>query len=522
MPKVIQRFIRRPRPWVAALLTTGALLGATSASAVCFQYRLPAAGMAGPSACAPAAAGNITELILSLVSNGGVLPTGEVSKPYNYSLSQLLTVTGDASYSSAGVAWNILSGSLPAGLSLGSDGVISGTPTTPNATGASFQVRASYKTATGQQVYTIVVNGAVLHVTQISAGYYHTCAVTTSGGAKCWGKNLSGELGIGQTGTQSLTPVDVTGLSAGVARIAVGYGHTCAVTTSGGLTCWGDDGMGQLGDNATRANRSTPTAVAGFTSGVAQVSLGLTHTCAVTTAGALYCWGAGSYGQLGYGWATTYQPTPMEVSGLTSGVSQVSAGHYHTCAVITGGGLKCWGYDSYGQVGNDVALTDQVSPVDVAGLTAGVASVTAGGYHTCAVTTGGGLKCWGQDTYGQLGDDNILSSKPTPVSVSGLTSGVSSASAGGVHSCAITAGNALKCWGGNLQGELGIDTGGNRYTPENVVGFTAGVMSVSAGWEHTCAVTTAGEAKCWGWDSNGQLGDDAKLASKLAPTNVAP
>lgn len=516
------QLVRPFRPLVVALVATGALLMATPASAVCFQYRLPAAGMTGTSTCSPAAAGNITELILSLVSNGGVLPAGEVSKPYNYSLSQLLSVTGDPNYSGSGVTWSILSGSLPPGLSLASNGVISGTPTTANAAGSSFQVKAAYKTATGQQAYTIVVNGAVLHVTQIAAGTYHTCAVTITGGAKCWGKNLAGELGIGSTGSQALTPVDVTGLSSGVASIAVGFGHTCAVTTGGGLKCWGDDGMGQLGDNAAKASRSTPTDVAGLTSGVAQVSAGSNHTCAVTTAGGLYCWGAGSSGQLGYGWATTYQPTPMDVSGLTSGVSRVSAGSYHTCALTTAGGLKCWGADGYGQLGNNVAIADQVAPVDVAGLTSGVTSVTTGGYHTCAITTGGGLMCWGQDTYGQLGDDGIPANKPTPVGVFGLTSGVLNASAGGVHTCAITASSALKCWGGNYQGELGINSVGNLYVPGDVVGLTSGVSSVSAGWEHTCAVTPAGDAKCWGWDSNGQLGDGAPLANKLVPVSVSP
>lgn len=138
MLKAIQ-LVHPFRPLVVALVATGALLMATPASAVCFQYRLPAAGMTGTSTCSPAAAGNITELILSLVSNGGVLPAGEVSKPYNYSLSQLLSVTGDPNYSGSGVTWSILSGSLPPGLSLASNGVISGTPTTADAAGSTKQ-----------------------------------------------------------------------------------------------------------------------------------------------------------------------------------------------------------------------------------------------------------------------------------------------------------------------------------------------------------------------------------------------
>src|SRR5690606_25399337 len=104
-------------------------------------------------------------------------------------------------------------------------------------------------------------------------------------------------------------------------------------------------------------------------------------------------------------------PTPVDVLGLTSGVASVSAGSNHTCAVTTAGGLKCWGWDSFGQLGNDAALTSQPTPVDVLGLTSGVSSVSAGDRHTCAVTTAGGLKCWGSDNYGQLGDDAALTNK---------------------------------------------------------------------------------------------------------------
>ncbi len=138
----------------------------------------------------------------------------------------------------------------------------------------------------------------------------------------------------------------------------------------------------------------------------------------MTTAGGLKCWGYDGNGQLGNDTALTRQPTPVDVLGLTSGVASVATGFYHTCAVTTAGGLKCWGYDYYGQLGNDTALTDKPTPVDVLGLTSGVASVSVGYQHTCAVTTAGGLKCWGYDYYGQLGNDAALTNQPTPVNVS--------------------------------------------------------------------------------------------------------
>ena len=182
--------------------------------------------------------------------------------PYSYDLNQLLAVTGDSAYNASNVAWSLPSGALPAGLSLGSNGVISGTPTTKDTVGSSFQVLATYKTKTGQQAYTIVVNGAALHVTQVSAGYHHACAVTTAGGLKCWGWDSNGQLGDDAALVDKPTPVDVLGLTSGVARVSAGGYHTCAITTAGGVKCWGYDAQGQLGNDAALAGQPTPVDVA--------------------------------------------------------------------------------------------------------------------------------------------------------------------------------------------------------------------------------------------------------------------
>ena len=317
--------------------------------------------------------------------------------------------------------------------------------------------------------------------------------------------------------------MDVLGLTSGVASVSAGGDHTCAVTTAGGVKCWGNGGDGQLGNGLTVTSQPTPVNVSGLTSGVVSVSAGNGHTCALTTAGGLKCWGRDTYGQLGNDAALTNQPTPANVSGLTSGVASVSAGsNHHTCAVTTAGGLKCWGYDAQGQLGDDAALTNQPTPVNVSGLTSGVASVSAGAYHSCAVTTAGGVKCWGYGGVGQLGHDTTLTDKPTPVDVLGLTSGVASVSAGAYHSCAVTTAGGLKCWGFGGVGQLGHDaTLANQPTPVDVLGLTSGVASVSAGWFHTCALTSGGWVKCWGYDATGQLGDDAALTNQPTPVNVA-
>ena len=502
-----------------ALLVASTLHGAT-ANAASFQYRHPIMGMvASPTAQAQQAA---TEILVAL-TGGPALPAGEVNWPYSYDLKQLLSVTGDPSYNASNVSWELQSGTLPAGLSLGTDGVLSGIPTTKDTVGSSFQVKATYKTKTGQQAYTIVVNGAVLHITQISAGYAHTCAVTTSGGAKCWGDDSKGQLGDDAALTKRPTPVDVYGLTSGVVSISAGTNHTCAVTTSGGLKCWGNDADGQLGNITGNTVKTTPEDVYGLTSGVVSVSAGWAHTCAVTTAGGVKCWGQDTVGQLGNDTTLSNMATPVDVQGLTSGVASVSAGAYHTCALLTSGGLKCWGYDSSGQLGNDGVATNKPTPVDVQGLTSGVVSVSAGGSHTCAITAGGGLKCWGLDTYGQLGNDIPIALKYTPVDVQGLTSGAARVSAGYTHTCAITTGGGLKCWGRDIYGQLGDDASlTDQPTPVDVSGLTSGVLSVSAGGHHTCALLASGGLKCWGLDTSGQLGDSTSLSNQATPVDVAP
>ena len=354
----------------------------------------------------------------------------------------------------------------------------------------------------------------------VVAGGAHTCALSSGGAVKCWGSNLTGQLGDG-TVTDRLTPVDVAGLTRGVVAISAGGRHTCALSRGGAVKCWGGNDYGQLGDGTSGTNRLTPVDVVGIAGGVVAVSAGKDHTCALTSGGAVKCWGGNDYGQLGDGTSGTSRLTPVDVFGLAAGVVAISAGQDHTCALTSGGAMKCWGWNALGQLGDGTIWTDRLAPVDVVGLTSGVVAISAGWWHTCALTSSGAVKCWGSNNYGQLGDGTSGASRLTPVDVVGLASGVVAASAGGDRTCALTGNGAVKCWGYNELGQLGDGTSGTlRLTPVDVVGLASGVVVVSAGKDHTCALTSSGAVKCWGDNNSGQLGDGTRGMDQLTAADV--
>ena len=362
------------------------------------------------------------------------------------------------------------------------------------------------------------VTGLGSGVRAVATGALHTCAVTGAGGAKCWGNNLFGQLGTG-AGTDHTTPVDVVSLTSGVRAIAAGYGHTCALTESGGVKCWGDNEAGQLGDGTT-TDRLTPVDVAGLSSGVRAIAVGGGHTCALTDSGAVKCWGDNYYGQLGDG-TTTGRLTPVDVPGLNSRVRALAGGGFHTCALLETGGLTCWGDNHTGQMG--VGATTQYSmPVGVSGLNTSVPAVAACGYHTCVLTESGEVNCWGDNRAGQLGNGTTDNSW-IPVEVSGLTSSVRAIGGGSGHTCAVAAGSEggrAQCWGSNTFGQLGDGTTTNRTTPADVAGLDSSVRAVAAGDQYTCALMDDGGVKCWGRNHYGQLGDGT-TTDRATPVDVS-
>jgi alpha-tubulin suppressor-like RCC1 family protein len=372
-----------------------------------------------------------------------------------------------------------------------------------------------------------LVSGLDSGVKAVSAGGAHTCALTLAGGVKCWGNNSDGQLGDEMT-TNRLSPVDVVGLSSGVKAVSAGGNHTCALTSGGMVKCWGYNDLGQLGDGTT-TRVTTAVDVVGLTSGMKEVSAGFQYTCALTDTGGVKCWGNKYYGLSG-DWMNTSSSTPVDVDGLTSGVKGIGTGKYHTCAITETNSVKCWGYNGDGQLGDETFYYSLI-PVDVVGFTGEVViAVTAGDDHTCALTDEGVVKCWGSNNFYQLGDGTTEIRSNIPVDIDGFGKDGEVAiaiSAGANHTCAITQTGGLKCWGYNQLGQLGNVTPYCDFfycskTPVDVDGFDdAGedAIAISAGGNHTCAITTTGGVQCWGYNEFGQLGNSLTTDSSI-PVDV--
>ena len=346
---------------------------------------------------------------------------------------------------------------------------------------------------------------AALVLVWASLGIGFASTVTASTPAPyAWGWNSKGQLGDGTTSNRNMpTPVSTpTGVT--FTSIAAGAEHACAHTAAGIAYCWGDNFYGQLGDG-TVLDKSTPTPVTmptgiGFTS----ITAGGYFTCALTSAGAAYCWGSGALGQIGDG-RTSNQVTPVLVSGGLA-FTTISGGFAHVCARTTGGVGYCWGDNFYGQLGNGTTSNQNTPGAVSLGLT--LTSITSGIDHTCALVSGGAAYCWGRNNDGQLGN-GTTSNQNTPTAVT-MPAGVAftAVTAGGFHTCALTAAGTGYCWGDNGTGQLGDGTYSDRNTPTAVLGaegVTANRMVLGA--THSCALTEAGTAYCSGDNRFGQLGD---------------
>ncbi len=345
--------------------------------------------------------------------------------------------------------------------------------TSPTLTSGTLNVRTSY-------------------VDSIVAWRHSRCAIR-DGSLSCWG---NANFGTSNTNGQVHAPIMPSGLESGVASVAIGNSMGCAMKTNGELWCWGS----RPGDGST--NQDYPVQI--FSSGVTDVAAGNTHLCAIKD-NKVYCWGAdGGYGAIGVGTAGSTYLTPTEVTtltGLGTTIQKVRSKQSTTCAVIDGGAW-CWGRDDYGQIGFGSTSPMRSTPVQVSGLTAGsnVTDIAPGHSHTCAVVDGG-VKCWGSNGAGQLGD-GTTTARLSPVDVSGLlassgaTKIVTSGPSGNHSSCALV-NNGIKCWG-DMSHNLLLDGASTHKTaPQDVVGYTTGVTDLALG-DHQAFAIKDGLMIGWG------------------------
>lgn len=350
----------------------------------------------------------------------------------------------------------------------------------------------------------------------IAAGRAHTCGVLVTGAAHCWGQGGVGQLGNGTTTLNQFTPVAVDGGHL-FASIAVGSAHTCALDLGGKAWCWGVGTSGQLGDGVSGGahTRTSPHAVAGGLT-FNTISVGASHACALTGAGVAYCWGYGEFGQLGNGSASSSDSPVMVTGGLA--FASIAAGIQNTCAVTIAGAGYCWGLSTDGQLGDGNHDGHTVfAPTPVVGSHT-FASVQPAWYHSCGLTAAGAVLCWGWGEDGQLGN-GATSNRDVPTRVPGAPP-FASISAGTAHTCGVTYTGAAWCWGWNVAGQLGTGSKESSSDPVLVAGGLS-FSSVAAGQGHTCGLTTSGMAYCWGQGGAGQLGDGTSTVTAGSTTPVA-
>jgi len=403
----------------------------------------------------------------------------------------------------------------------------------------------------------------------LDAGVFHTCALLTGGSVRCWGASPDGQLGYGNQNTVgddetpgSVGPVDL-GAGHTATAIAAGDFHTCALLEDGTVRCWGFGNAGRLGYGNTDniGDNETPSSVGRVKLGSGRTATAITaggaHTCALLDDGNVRCWGYNANGQLGYGNTSNVgdatASTPDKVGPVDLGLGRkavaISAGSRHTCAVLDNGSVRCWGHNSYGQLGNgtknqspehgietdvgDNELPGSVAPVDLGPGQKAVA-VSAGGIHTCALLDDATVRCWGYGANGELGYGNrntiVTPGMVGPVDV-GPGRSVLAINAGAGDTCARLDDASVRCWGNFENGRLGYGNTGNigdDETPGSVgpvdLGSGRSALAVSLGQDHTCARLDDASVRCWGLGANGRLGycNENSIGDDESPGSVGP
>ena len=376
-----------------------------------------------------------------------------------------------------------------------------------------FEMRDSLSTSMLAAVYKRPISKNVpTSINQLpgSLGKISSCALNKYHRAHCWGSNIYGQQGDGTNSRKTYASLIDFGTYRYVMKLESGGFHSCAMIHDASFYCWGWNFETQIGDG-TSTDRPSPTKIdVGIGRRVVDFALGFASTCAILDDRSLKCWGNNDYGQLGDGTDTSISsPTTINI-GSDRYATKIELGDYHTCSTLDDGSLKCWGWNEFGQLGagNSTEIISSPIAIDI-GPGRSISQLSLGGYHTCAILDDGTLKCWGSNSSGQIGDGtNTDRRSPTTISV-GNGRSVTHVALGGFHTCAILDDGSLKCWGDNTEGQLGIGMNMNMTsTPTTVeIGVGRKVRQVSLGGEHTCAILDDDTLKCWGNNLDFQLGE---------------
>jgi alpha-tubulin suppressor-like RCC1 family protein len=444
------------------------------------------------------------------ISDGATFDFGAVVESYSATKAFTVTNVGGSgasvmSGSALSAPYSYLGGAYPGtggscGNSLGAGGtctvLVKFTPTSTTTSNSTFTLNYYNTVSTTTSNRGITGTGAT--ISAIAGGANHTCALYSTGIVKCWGSNGYGQLG-NTSNTDSSLPVPVTGL-AGASGLASGANHTCALT-GGKVYCWGRDNNGQIGDNAALTDVNAPAQVALYTD-FTQIAAGGDVSCGLRSGGTIVCWGDDSEGANGNDSSFVNNATPVTVSGLTT-MTSVAVGRGHACGSRSTGSFRCWGSDTFGQIG-DGGGANVPTPYNP-GLSSSATAV-AGGDVSCDVATNGTVKCWGADDYGQLGNGAPNASQSTPVTITNLAS-ESAIKFGLKHGCALTAGGAVMCWGRDTYGQVGDNAAlADQSAPVTVSGMSS-TSVIGVGENHSCGAQSTGLVYCWGLNSSSQLGD---------------
>lgn len=468
----------------------------------------------------------LTMIGAGAVASPTVLTDMSYGVPYSFDLKTTLTTRNPFDFET--LTWQFSGGPLPSGISLNTQtGVISGTQTDVEDSVLNLLVVASDAAdVTATAIHTVAVDG--LEPFSFATGTTFSCMLDEKGAPYCFGSGVNGQIGNGTTsGTYaSPTAVDISASGAGFVQIDVSGSTACGVQDDGDVWCWGDGDFGQLG-NGAGADSSVPVKVVDTSmGGVVRISVASQHVCALTDTARVWCWGNEASGRLGHGETLSQEnsPVPVSVVNMSADIIGVSVGDDFSCAWDVNNAGWCWGDNTVGTVGDGTQLS-RSTPVGIAvgsGLTS-VRQISAGNSHACALDLAGVGYCWGTHHSGRLGDTwTSAQLEPRAINATLMGTGLVDISAGSVHSCAINASDEVWCWGIGGNGRLGDGLSTNSDVPVKATDVFSGSLlgiDTSGSSNHTCVWSDDRSAWCWGQGSNGRLGTGAS-SNEVTPADV--